>query len=245
MTDTTQVTEGTALAQVAEGVLARVQDGKPFTVAELAALMNRPAPVLPQDAEFPAPPAPVKFTEVLRRALKALPEVFGKVTPSERRRLEAAEVRALTDEINAIDATFAELEARREAIKEFMRTHQDYQAEAEGIAGERVAGGVAKGHYLTAAPGKPFKTAVEGYSDSWQQRYVKGKSGQKMTALEALLAAGTVTRAEYLGFTSTKRDLDEMKIADYIRRHPQRGLQILAAITEQGAPGASLYAPKK
>ena len=245
MTETTQAPAGTALAQVAEGVLARVQDGKPFTVTELATLMARPAAKLPKDAEFPAPPSPVKFTDALRKALRALPDVFGKVAPTERRKLEGAEVRALTDEINAIDAAFTELESRREAIKELMRTHQDYQATEEGVAGERVADGVAKGHYLSAGAGKPFKTPVEGYSESWQQRYVSGKSAQRLPALKDLLAAGEITRAEYLGFTSTKRVLDEMKISEYIRRHPQRGLQVLAAITVQAPPGASLYAPKK
>lgn len=245
MTETTQAPAGTALAQVAEGVLARVQDGKPFTVAELAELMARPAQKLPKDAEFPAPPAPVRFTDALRRALRALPEVFGKVSPTERRKLEAAEVKALTDEIAAIDGAFSELESRREAIKELIRTHQDYQASEMGVAGERIASGTAKGHYLSAKPGEPFTTPVEGYGDCWQQRYVKGKSSQRMTTLEALLADGKITRAEYLGFTSARRDLDEMKIAEYVRRHPARGLEILAAITVQGAPSASLYPPKK
>jgi hypothetical protein len=247
MTETNETHAGTALAQVAPGALARVKDAKPWTVADLADILAGPARELPGDAPFPAPPTPVKFTDALRGALRSLPTVFGKVTPTERRKLEAAEITSLTNEINAIDEVAAQLAARRKAIQEAVRTHQDFKAEDQGLTPRcnRIADGVAKGHYLIADPGDPYETAVDGYADAWQQRYVKGKTSQSQDLLDALAAEGKITRQEYLACTRETRNLDEDKIKVLIRKNPQRGLEILAAITTRSAPGASLYAPKK
>lgn len=244
MTEQTETATGTALAQVADGVLARVQGNQPFTVSELADLMARPPARLPQGNPLPGPAPQVNFTDKLRRALKGLPAVFGVVMPTERRKLESAELVRLTEEIITIDVLLDELTQRREAIKEVVRIHQDFEAEAEGIT-ERVAEGAAKGHYLAGQPGKPFKTAVEGYADPWQQRYVKGGTSQQLSLLQELLDAGTITQAEFNGFTRAVRVLDEDKIRAAIRQRPRRSLQILSAITRRSAPGASLYAPKK
>jgi hypothetical protein len=239
---------GTALAQVAPGVIARVRDEKPFTVTELADLLAAPAPVLPEAEEFPAPPKPVKVTEALRKGLRALPSVFGIVAPAERRRLDDAEVAALTVEINAIDAVASELGARKTAIQEYMRTHMDFAARDDGTLTsdtQRIASGVAKGHYLLGKPEDPYEVEVQGYGDPWQQRYVKGKTSQDQSLLDELVAADHVSRPEYLALTREARLLDEDKIKAFIKRNPARGLAILAAMTRRSAPSASVYAPKK
>ena len=239
---------GTALEQVAPGVIAQVQGEKPFTVSELAGLLAAPAATLPEAESFPAPPSPVSLTGTLKGALRALPRVFGLVVPTERRRLEAAEVRRLTDEINAIDALSTEIGNRKKAIQEYMRTHMDFTGEGDETvtsATIRVAEGVAKGHWLLARPGEPYEVPVEGYSECWQQRYVKGSAEVSQALLEKLAAEGTITRAEHLGFTREVRKLDEDRITDFIRKSPARGLAILAAITTRSAPSASVYAPRK
>jgi hypothetical protein len=244
----TENTAGTALAQVAPGVIARVRDAKPFTVTELADLLAAPAPELPEAESFPAPPEPVKLTEVLKKGLRALPAVFGLVAPTERRKLEAAEVAQLTEEINAIDAVSTQLGTRKTAIQEYMRTHMDFMAEAdESLPADkvRIAEGVAKGHYLLGKPQAPFEVEVEGYADSWQQRYVKGKTAQDQKLLDDLVTDELISRPEYLAFTREVRVLDEEKITAFIRRNPTRGLEILAAITRRSAATASVYAPKK
>jgi hypothetical protein len=164
--------------------------------------------------------------------------------PTERRKLERAEVTLLTDEANAIDVLVKELGARRKAVSELMRMHQDFEAQQAGHS-DRVADGVAKGHILAAEAGEPFETEVEGYADCWQQRYVSGSVSQSKDKLDALLAAGTITQAELNGFTRAVRVLDDLRIQEFIRRNPSRGLQVLKAITIREAPGASLHAPKK
>jgi hypothetical protein len=248
MTETTTTTAGTALAQVAPGLIARVRDEKPFTVTELADLLAAPAPVLPEATPKPAPPKPVRLTDVLKGALRALPGVFGIVAPTERRKLEAAELKSLTEEANAIDAMAKQLGERRKDISEYVRTHMDFTAEDSGIVTAdtiRVAEGVARGHWLLGQPDVPYEVQVDGYADAWQQRYVKGKTSQEQSLLDKLVTDELISRPEYLAFTREVRVLDEDKIKAFIRRNPARGLEILAAITRRSAPSASVYAPKK
>lgn len=245
MTQTTEAPAGTALAQVAPGVIAQVRGSKTLTMADLANLLAAPVEPVPQDADFPPPPKPVKFTDTLRKHLREISSLFGNVMPTERRRLERAEVRDLTEEANAIDVLVKELGARRKAISEFMRTHQDFQALDEGKPAERIAGGVAKGHILAATAHDPFETEVEGYAERWQQRFVSGSASPSQPMLQELLDAGTITQAEFNGFTRAVRVLDDLRVQEFIRKNPARGLQVLAAITTREAPSASLYAPKK
>jgi hypothetical protein len=245
MTETIENTTGTALAQVAPGALARAKGSEPWTVADLAEILAAPAAELPEADPFPAPAKPVNFTTTLRSALRNLPKTFGLVSPAERRRLGTEELAQLTAEIITIDTVSTQLGTRKTAIQEIVRTHMDFVAEAEGVAGDRVADGVAKGHYLAAKPSEPFEIPVDGYADCWQQRFVKGKTSQDKTILDGLVEAGTISREEMLGFTREVRTLDDAKIAAFIRKNPARGLQILAAITTRSAPSASLYPPKK
>jgi hypothetical protein len=246
MTDTTTA-EGTELAQVAPGALARVKGLEPWTVTDLAGIIAGPAPTVPKDQKFPDPAPAVRFTDALRSALKALPAVFGKVTPTECRSLEQSELTALTAEVVTIDQLTTELGERRNAIAEYIRTHQDRAAVEQGIATketERVVSGVAAGHYLLAQPGSPFNTPVEGFQGAWQQRYVKGEITVNGKDVQKMFEAGEIDRRTYLAVTSTVRVYDPMRMAEYIRKHPIEGLKLLARITVRKAPSASLYAPK-
>lgn len=245
MTETTENTAGTALSQVAPGALARLQDGKPWTVADLADILAAPVPAPADKMPIPEPAKTVTIGDKLRKALNALPNVFGSVQPSERRSLDPAEIAKITEEYQEIETVKGQLGKRQEAIKESMRIHQDFQAEAEGAAGTRILSGAAAGHVLAATPGKPFETPVEGFEDAWQQRYVKGSTSQDLGILKELFDSGKITRAEYLSFTSEVRVLDEERIRAAIKKNPARSLEILGAITRRSAPSASLYAPKK
>lgn len=238
---------GATLEPVAPGALARVTGDKPWTIGDLADLLAGPAPEFAGAAALPAAPAKVKLTEVLRRALRALPDLFGVVTPDEARALDRDEIRALTDEANAISTVMGELSARKEAIKESIRNHQDAQAEAAGLpdGAVRVADGSARGHWLMAEPGKPFETAVDGYTDCWQQRFVSGKVSVSGHVIDDLYGAGEIDRATYLACTSERRAYDPDKMQAFIRKDPVLGLSVLARMTTRSAPSASVNAPKK
>jgi hypothetical protein len=241
MTATTDTT-GTALSQVAPGVLAQVQGHATWTVADLAGKLAGPAHELPKDAPAPKPAKQVTLTAQLKASLSKLPKVFGQTTPGKARKLEKAELEALTEEAIAIAAVVTPLGQRAEAISETVRHHMDAVGPKSA---PRIADGKAKGHRLLARPGEPFNVDVEGYTEPWQQRYVSGAAKPSPARLLALYEAGQITREEYLGFTREARVYDEEKVAAFIRKDPGRGLEILGAITERSAPGASLYAPKK
>jgi hypothetical protein len=123
----TENTAGTALEQVAPGVIAQVTGAKTLTVADLANMLAAPVKPVAKDAEFPPVASPVKFTDALRKHLKDISSLFGNVMPTERRKLERAEVKYLTDEALAIDILVKELGTRRKAISELMRMHQDFE----------------------------------------------------------------------------------------------------------------------
>lgn len=260
MTATTEDTRGTALAQVAPGVLASVEPGKTWTVAQLADALAGPAPEIPEAEPFPAPAAPVTCTPKVRKALADLPALLGKVNVSERRMLTPAELEKVTREAVAINAVTTPLGKRSDTISEMIRAHQDIQAEKAGqatpaavvrggrimrAATQRVPSGVARGHYLLAEPEAPFETPVEGFDDRWQQRFISGKASLSLDRLKGLEADGTITRDEYLSFTRETRVIDEEKIAAAIRKNPGRALAIMREITTRSAARASLYPPKK
>jgi hypothetical protein len=198
MTSQAETAQGTnsAVEPVAPGALARVKGDKPWTMLDLADMLAGPAPEFTKADSLPEPAPKVRFTDVLRNALKALPDVFGVVMPDEARLLDRHELRALTDEVNAIDVILKELNARKEAVKVSIRNHQDYQAEEEGLpeGAVRIADGTAKGHWLVAKPREPYETQVDGYTDTWQQRYVQGKVDVNGSVIFDLEADGTVTR---------------------------------------------------
>jgi hypothetical protein len=242
-------TAGTAVEQqVAQAALARMQDAKPWKLDDLAKILAGPAPEIAKDAPFPAPAAKVKMTDGLRRALKALPAVFGSVQPTEHRRLEKAEIESLTEEILTIQAVKAELASREEAIKEAVRHHIDFVAAEhlpEGAELLRAAEGVSKGHVIAATAGNPFKIDVQGAQDPWEQRYVQGKPSVSGSKIPGLRKEGALTHKEGLALTREARVFDENKLAEFIRKHPERGVEILRLLTTMGAPSASLYPPKK
>jgi hypothetical protein len=238
-------TTGTAIEQIAPGALALAQSGGPLSIADLADRLLRPPPLAPLDSPFPQPPAAKSVTDKLRASLRSVAAAFGGVQPTERRKLEAAEVKSLTDESSIITAITKPLGARLKDIQEIIRMHGDFIAEEQGMANERISGGVGEGHWLAATPGSPFEIPVDGYEDAWQQRYVKGGVDTSIRALEALEEAGDITRKEYLAMTAEVRVLDETKMASFIHKNPERGLEILRKISTKGAPSASLYAPKK
>lgn len=249
MTETTERTAGTAVEQqVAPGALALAKGAKSWTVADLAAKLAGPEPVLPKAAPLPKPAKAIQLTAPLRKALRAIPDVFAKVQPTESRKLEASEITALTAEQIAISQVAKPLGERSKAISEIMRHHMDHYGASLGLVGEdtlRIADGIAQGHCLFARSEDPFEVPVEDFEGTWQQRYVKGSVNVNGSLAGQMKADGTITHEEYLSITRTSRNYDEARMAEFIRNNPERGCQILAAMTSRSAPSASLYPPKQ
>jgi hypothetical protein len=253
MTVQAETAEGTnsstELEPVAQGALALVQGDKPWNMLDLAAELAPPAAVFTEADALPLPAPKVAFSEVLRKALKALPDLFGQVMPDEVRKLDRHELKAVTDEAANLKIVAGEIKIRLEAIQDIIRNHQDKEAEEseDGLPPftYRIAEGAAKGHWLLATPGNPYKTPVDGYVDSWRQQMVKGDVSVSPSVLFDLDKSGEVTREEFLAFTSAVRVYDADKAKVFIRKNPVRGLAILARMTRRSAPSASLVSPKK
>lgn len=246
MTETDERAAGTAkeLEQVAPGSLAyatATDPSKKWDLAKLAGMLGGDA-VPPQVTPQPRPAEPVKITPELKEALRRLPGVFGSVAPTESRKLERAEVERLTEERTVLNLVITALGNRDKDIDEAMRSHMDALAPEDAPV---IAEGVAKGHKLLASEGEPFEVPVEGYEDAWQQRKVRGRAEMSLGLLADLLAAGTITREEFMAVTAQVRVLDEDKIKRAVRKSPARFLSVLKAITLRKGDTAQLVPPKK
>lgn len=242
-TDERAAGTGQELDPVAPGSLAYVTatTSTKWDLAKLAGMLREeaPAPVEPPKIEVTAP---VRITAGLKAALRRLPEVFGSVVPTEPRRLEQAELDRLTDERDVIAQVITALGKRDKDIDEAVRHHMDtYASEDDPV----IATGVARGHRLLAQEGHPFEARVTGMSDAWQQRRVAGKAELSIGLLADLLAAGTITRAEFNALTVPVRELDEARVRAATRKSPARYLSILRAITVRKGDTAQLVPPKK
>lgn len=243
----TETGPGTAVEQVAGGALAIVKDGEPWTLAKLAGILAGPVPET--DAAVPAPaPAPrAQVTGKLKAALSKLPRVFAKVMPDEPRKLTDAELADLTDEYVTLENLTEGVIARQEAIAVTVAHHMDAVALERGLATvkDRIPGGKNKGHLLAATKGDPFKIEVPGFADPWKQ--VRTAAAPKVVGarIAGLFKDAKISRAEYLSCTRAVRVFDEISMAAFIRANPERGLEILKAITETGTASASLYRPQK
>jgi hypothetical protein len=251
-------TESTALEPLAPGMLELISDSRTWTVpAVIEKLAEADAPAPPDEQPFPPLPPIIELTDEQRAALRNISKVFGVVHPSERRALTEDELQVLAGEQAQIKVLLDVLGPRKEEIAEIIRHHLDVTAELAGLAIPKPktgrSGGVTreatprdrKGHYLLAQPKKPFKIMVAGWKKGWEQRFVSGSPSLSQDALEDLVATGQITRQEYLGFTREIRVLDEVRVQEFSRRHPVRGLQIMRAITRRSQAGSSLYGPSK
>lgn len=235
--------EKTPLAVVPAETVDLVKGGKPFTVADLAELLASPAAA---GEVTPAKlPKASRLPDTAQVALERLPELFNSFTLTEARPLTADERRELTDEAVRIAEITKPLADRLEAIKAMIEAHID-QTAPEGTP--LIATGKHAGHALRAEPEQPFEIQVPGFEQPWKQQYTKGSTQPQVGKLLDLLAAHKITREEFLSFTSVPdvpRVLDDRKIQKLISRDPQRGLEILAAISVTGSPTASIVSPKK
>lgn len=194
-------------------------------VTDLKSLAQRliDEPVLTNTA-FPDLAPKVEITAEDAAALVALPAVFGKVQPTERREITQDEANALMKEAQVLKTISDLLDGRDEAIKTIIRHHLDVQAEKEGVAGPDTPR-TPSGNY-----------AVPGVVDAPEtgQRFTriltKGTTSINSARLKELYDAGQVSREQYLAFTREERVFDEMKAREAIRKDNSL-LGLLARIT--------------
>lgn len=185
------------------------------------------------------PPPPPSLTQDVLKAIKRLPEVFGKVTPSKPRKLTLAEQQALVEEREVIDQVIAVLEKRKkEGIREALANHLDaVLPEEKRVRKDR------KGHW---APWETQDVPVEGTDKKLQRFSSGGKPNLTIANVEKMLADGVIDRKTYLAVTckpESPRVLDQHKLHQAIQKNP-RLLFLFASWSEASAPTTTVKVEK-
>ncbi|MFE0490187.1 hypothetical protein [Streptomyces griseoaurantiacus] len=230
MPTATATSEITPVFDFDQAVVALRKDSGASLTDVLAELAKLPA-ADPQDR--PKPSTAVELvTDGLMKSIKAIPDVFGKIKPGGRRALAAAELASLQAEKDEIDTAIKALTKRKDEIHAMVSVHFDVLAEKQ----KRVDEGTPqdkKGHYLIARPGDPETAPVKGSGRYFTRERSSDKAALSHERLLALYEEGKITRAEYLAFTATQRDIDQEKVRRQLlsRTRRQRTQEILDEIT--------------
>lgn len=229
-----------------------------ISLASLAGILAGPdVPLTPPAQPFPDPAPALQLTDEVRDALKALPRVFAKVQPSERRSLTEEELVQITEERETLNALLDLLGKRKEAIGTIIRHHQDVEAESAGLVvpkaktarnGEIIVEASprdSQGHYLLGRPKNPFKTPVPKRGKAWSQQYSSGSVQYSSDqALQAAESEGKLSHDDYLAITTATRVVDQGKIQSLIAKDPARGLRLLRLVVRRGTPSGALFLRK-
>lgn len=161
-------------------------------------------------------PAPSQITEAERDALKKLPEVFGKVCPTNPRLLNGPEKKAVDIERGYITTIEKMVTTRKEDIRHILNNHLDRRAEEAGITGGEDLD--RHGHWLikNADPipdtNREISRTIQHYEPTYDS-----------VALYRAYEAGDITREQYNALTSrpeVARQIDETKAAKEIAKDP-------------------------
>lgn len=207
-------------------------------------------PVEEAPSEFPDLPDPLTATSEIRTALKILSTTFNRTIVEDRRAMTTEEVAAIGVEYEAIQKVAKLLGERGEQIKEYVRTHQDVEAEEAGIAfpkdvtrnGNVIAHATPRdknGHYILAAKGDPADTAIPGTTLKFSNQFSSGRTSEDLDWVNRAFAAGEIDEAEYKAMTEVRRVPTADKVRSYVLRTGRT--EILSKVVKKGRDGTALY----
>jgi hypothetical protein len=228
------------------------------TLKSVAQAMVAGEPIeAPATAEFPPLPKKVELTSVVTQAMDNLSGLFSVVHPETRRPLTDKELTTLHLEREAIKIVTGALSGREEAIKEIVRNHMDADAEAKAKAVRRAlidseTGEViveatprdAHGHYVLATAEQREEVQIPGTDKVFVREYRAPSTRADTDALHMKYEDGELSREEYLAFTRNIRVIDEDKVWEFIKKNPERGLEILGSVTKHGLPSTAFNVRK-
>lgn len=230
-------TPGTDLDVLVQNAQTLIATHTSVSMADLLAALS------PAQVSDPAPakvPAPRAITEAQRKAIARMPEVYGKVVPTERRMLEPTEVVALLDERTTLDEVKKTADARLKDITVIAHNHLDVQIENQP---EEIRAGLLTdeaGHFIVAG-----KISVPDADVEFSRETRQSSATLPLEALEALETAGDIDHKTFLALTSQVRVVDEVKVMAAIKKDPSL-LAKIAKATQPGKKGTSMYVrPKK
>lgn len=226
----------TATSTEIEPLLASAQEqlrsNKPVKLSDLLdTLVQAERPALPAKI-----PLPVQITKSQREAIDLLPAVFGKVVPTERRKLVPAEVDALLEEYDVLK-TIEKMVAERktDGIRLTVLNHNDVAFE-EQASDEADVERDKDGHYLR-------KAQVQGSPEATQAFSVEPRAGAasvSLSKLEEMVADPDVDfdQKDFLAMTTQVRVFDEHKAFLVLKKKPE----LLAVLRDATTKGQSSVA---
>jgi hypothetical protein len=223
----------TDLDSLVRTAIQKVNEGSLTMSALLKALSPRPAEVAPPAQA----PMPVAITDEQRRAVERVGEVFGRVVPTERRALQPAEVTALVEEKETLDALKKMAESRQESLRTTIFNHLDVEAEGSEDFDADDLGRDARGHYTA----KGEVRGTPGTAKKFTREVREGAPTLDSEALKALVEDPEVafTHEDYLAMTTQIRVVDENKVMLALKKNPAL-VHAVARATRPGSRTASL-----
>lgn len=211
---------------LATKVATEVASGK-IALADVWASLNG-HPTVPEVVGERKAPVVRAMTDTERAALQRLPEVYGKVTPTKDRALNATELHDIVEEREVLDVILALCKKRKdESIRETLANHLDHVYEVpEGAEPPPVD---EKGHYQIK-----HEIPVPGTDKKVQKTVSEPKPFLSMAAVQKAHEDGLLDRKTYLAITKqpeVPRVLDEDGLVKAIKRDPSL-LFRLAPLTE-------------
>ena len=232
----------------------------PITRTQKIALREKPLkevaetltviPIAEAPEGFPEVPAPIEAGKEVRDALKTLTQLFGKVAVETRRTLTEEELAQVGPELEAIQKVKKLLGMREEAIKEYVRNHQDVAAEEAGLAfpkdvfrnGNLVAHATprdANGHYLLSEKGKPVDTPIPGTLLRFSNQFTSGKTTEDLNRLTEAYENGEISEEVWKQLTEVRRVPTAEKIKSYVLKTGETWP--LTRILKKGRDSSAMY----
>lgn len=213
------------------------------SLTEVAAAMASALPkVSSGELEFPPVAPKTEITEDAKKALLALPKVFGQVQPSARRVLTHEEIEQISAEVKVVKKIVELLGGREDAIKTTIKHHMDVAAEKAGKADPATSPRDKNGHYVLGAQGDPERLPIPGTNEDWSREYRAPKAALNFGGPELLrmYEDGEITRQQYLSMTRETRVFDETKALKAIQDDPAL-LAKLADRVSAGTPSSAMF----
>jgi hypothetical protein len=234
-----------------------LKDDKATLKSVAQAMVAGEAVELPETIELPALPKKIELVPAVKQAMDGISTLFCMVVPETRRTLTEQELKTLHLERTAIKLITGALTGREEAIKETVRNHMDEDAIAKGVGvrkalvdsatGEVIVEATPRdvhGHLVTATAQKRDEVQIPGTDQVFVREYRAPQTTVSVEDLFDLVADGKVTKDEYLAMTRQTRVISEDKVWDFVKRNPERGLEILGSITKHGLPSTAFNVRK-
>lgn len=178
--------------------------------------------------DVPVPPLPSSLASTTLAAVAKLPDVFGKVQPTERRELTPVEVGLLHEERDTLKVIDSEVGHRLDAIRSTLYHHFDVKIEEEDADARTTVETDKDGFYL-----REGVLPIKGTDQCFKRETRNGTTTLSPMKLLDLVESGDLSKEDYLAMTTQTRVVDENKVMLLLKKKPD----LLSVITKAADAG--------